>query len=76
MFVSYDYGKTWSTIEAPMPYDWFTSASAGADGNDSIGYRPIMVLGADPSVIHYVNIVEMDYVKGSKMQYVRLKIFD
>ena len=76
MFVSYDYGKTWETIEPPMPYDWYTSASAGADGNDSIGYRPIMVLGADPSVIHYVNIIETDYVKGSKMQYVRLKIFD
>ena len=76
MFVSYDYGKTWSTIEAPMPYDWYTSASAGAGGNDSIGYRPIMVLGADPSVIHYVNIIETDYVKGSKMQYVRLKIYD
>ena len=76
MFVSYDYGETWDTIEAPMPYDWYTSASAGDDGNDSIGYRPIMVLGADPSVIHYVNIVQVDYVKGSKMQYVRLKIFD
>ena len=76
MFVSFDYGKTWDTIEPPLPYDWRTSENAGDNGNKVIGYRPIMVLGSDPSVIHYVNVVESDYVKGSKIQYARLRIFD
>ena len=75
-FVSKDYGKTWTTIEPPLPYDWYTSASAKEDGNDSIGYRPIMVLGKDPSIIHYINITEMDYIKGSRAQYARLKVYD
>ncbi len=75
MFVSFDYGSTWETIENPLPYDWYSSAVA-ENSNDSIGYRPIMVLGADPSTIHYVNITETDYLSGSKMQYAKLKIYD
>ncbi len=71
MYVSFDYGKTWDTIENPLPYDWYSSATVG---NDSVGYRPIMVLGADPSVIHYINITNANYTKGSQAQYARLKI--
>jgi len=73
VFVSFDYGKTWDTIENPLPYSWYNSAAAG---NDSIGYRPIMVLGADPSVIHYVNITNISYAKGTQVQYARLKVYD
>ena len=74
MFVSFDYGKTWDTIEPPMPYDWYSSAATGNDAG--VGYRPIMVLGKDPSVIHYVNIIDIDSTKGNKLQYARLKVYD
>ena len=73
MFVSFDYGKTWDTIEPPMPYNWYDSALAG---NDGVGYRPIMVVGKDPSTIHYVTIVQGDTPKDSKLQYAKLKIYD
>ena len=73
MYVSFDYGKTWTTMENPLPYKWYNSAVAG---NDSIGYRPIMVVGADPSVIHYVSITNVSYLKGTQVQYARLKLYD
>ena len=76
MFVSKDYGKTWTTMENPLPYDWYPSAAAGANGNDSIGYRPIMVLGKDPSVIHLINITEVSYIKGSQAKHIRIKVYD
>ena len=74
MFVSFDYGKTWDTIEPPMPYNWYASAATGNDAG--VGYRPILVVGADPSVIHYVNIIEGDNAQGSKARYAKLKIYD
>ena len=74
MFVSFDYGKTWDTIEPPMPYNWYASAATGNDAG--VGYRPILVVGADPSVIHYVNIIEGDNAQGSKVRYAKLKIYD
>jgi hypothetical protein len=73
MYVSYDYGKTWDTIEAPMPYDWFSGKELW--DSDAIGYRPIMVLGADPSIIHYVNITDIPDTKKSQLQYARLKVY-
>lgn len=72
VFVSFDYGKTWDTMENPLPYDWYNSL----DLTDRIGYRPIMVLGADPSVIHYVNTTDTPGRRVSRIQYAKLKVYD
>ncbi len=70
VFVSFDYGETWNTIENPLPYDWYGSL----DLTDRIGYRPIMVLGSDPSVIHYINITDTPKRRVERAQYAKLKI--
>ncbi|MBP3332845.1 MAG: exo-alpha-sialidase [Clostridia bacterium] len=72
VFVSFDYGKTWDSIENPLPYDWYGSL----DLTDRIGYRPIMVLGSDPSVIHYINITDTPKRRVERAQYARLKVCD
>jgi hypothetical protein len=73
MFVSYDYGKTWTTMENPMPYDWL--ATAEESGDNLIGYRPIMVLGAD-SIVHLINTTEGTYSGSSRVRHVRIKVYD
>ncbi|MBE6607184.1 MAG: hypothetical protein E7633_01320 [Ruminococcaceae bacterium] len=70
VFVSFDYGKTWDTIENPLPYDWYGSL----DLTDRIGYRPIMVLGSDPSVIHYINITDTPKRRVERVQYAKLRL--
>ena len=72
-FVSFDYGKTWDTIETPIPYDWYSCVIDGVD--QAIGYRPIMTLGADPSIIHFVTITDVKDIKKSQLQYAKLKVY-
>ena len=72
IFVSGDYGKTWDTLENPLPYSGFGSFHEETLG----GYRAIMVTGADPSVIHYINTTNVSGTKRSQIQYAKLKIFE
>ena len=65
IFVSLNYGKTWSIMENPLSYSGYKTYT---DGN-MCGYRPIMVLGSDPSVVHYINMTTTTAVK-----YVTLKV--
>ncbi len=72
IFASFDYGKTWDIIENPLPYDKYTNYVPDV----MWGYRPLMVLGADPSVIHYVNTTNIKATGKSQIQYAKLKIFE
>ncbi len=72
ILVSVDYGKTWDTVENPLPYSKYQSFTEDALG----GYRPIMVLGADTSVIHYINTTDIKATGKSQIQYAKLKIFE
>ena len=65
IFVSLDYGKTWSVYKNPLTYTNYQTYIQG----DMAGYRPIMVLGADPSIIHYINATS-----SSTMKHVTIKV--
>ena len=65
LFVSRDYGKTWNTMENPLPNDNYSTHVEGYLG----GYRSIMVLGKDKSVIHFINATS-----STMMKYVTLKV--
>jgi hypothetical protein len=67
LFVSLDYGTTWDIMENPLPYSNYSSY----EPNSLNGYRPIMVLGTDPSVIHYINMTS-----NTAVQYVTLRVND
>ena len=71
VFVSLDNGKTWDVIENPLPHMPYDTL---ADGSMA-GYRPIMVLGSDPSVIHYVNTVHAPN-STSLVQYAKIKVYE
>ena len=72
ILVSKDYGETWDTLENPLPYSGYESFQEETLG----GYRPIMVLGADPSVIHYINTTDDPTIKKSRIQYAKLKVLE
>ncbi|MBP3333691.1 MAG: exo-alpha-sialidase [Clostridia bacterium] len=72
IFVSFDNGMTWEIVKNPLPYSNYTSYVP----NVLFGYRPIMVTGADPSVIHYVNTTNIQSTGKSQIQYAQLKIYD
>ena len=61
LFVSYDYGETYSIIVSPFKY-------SGARG---FGYSPSMIYSENDKMIYYANSV--DYKENlSKIQFVRL----
>lgn len=71
VFISLNYGKTWDIIENPLPYTPYN----GYVTDTMAGYRPIMVLGSDPSVIHYINTTNTPEEK-SIIQYAKLKVYE
>jgi hypothetical protein len=71
VFVSLDNGATWDILENPLPYLPYSEFVA----DTMAGYRPIMVLGADPTVIHYVNTVHAPNGM-SIVQYAKLKVYE
>ena len=71
IFVSLDYGSTWDIIENPLSYMPYDTLVDGA----MAGYRPIMVLGSDPTVIHYVNTIQAPN-STSIVQYAKLKVYE
>ena len=71
VFVSLDNGATWDIIENPLPYLPYAEFTA----DTMAGYRPIMVLGADPTVIHYVNTVHAPN-SATIIQYAKLKVYE
>lgn len=71
VFISLDYGKTWDIVENPLPYTPYS----GYVTDTMAGYRPIMVLGSDSSVIHYINTTNTPEDKGI-VQYAKLKVYE
>ena len=71
IFISRDYGKTWDIVENPLPYTPYYRD----ESYTWAGYRPIMVLASDPSVIHYINTTNTPEDKAI-IQYAKLKLYD
>jgi len=72
MFVSFDYGKTWELMANPLPYDNKNDTKE----TDRIGYSPSLVIGADPSVIYYMNTTDVPETGYQRIQFARLKIYE
>lgn len=62
LFISYDYGKTYSTIATPFRYT----------NKNGYGYSPAMIYSENDNCIYYMNTV--DYKDAlTKIQFVRMK---
>ena len=74
MFVSFDYGKTWSTMANPLPYDLGNEATT----HEHIGYSPSFFVGADPSVIYYLNTTNTNDPRYdvAEVKFARLKLYE
>ena len=74
MFVSFDYGKTWSLMANPLPYDLDNRMTA----DKHIGYSPCFFVSKDPSVVYYINVTNtIDPGRGvTEIRVARLKIYD
>ena len=72
VFVSFDYGKTWETIENPLPFD--ESNDIGNYG--AYGRSPCLIVGKDPSIIYYVNATDVPETGMSRIQFARLNIVE
>ena len=72
LYMSFDYGKSWSAVETPLPYDEYNDAR----DTKRIGYSPSLVVGADSSTVHFVNMTDVPENGLTRIQYARLKIND
>ena len=75
MFVSTDYGKTWSLMANPLPY----SHDKLMHDDNHIGYSPAFFVGKDQSVIYYMNATDYRDSHGlgvPRMQFARLKLYE
>jgi hypothetical protein len=70
MFVSFDYGRTWDTMENPLPYDLENDALS----TNRIGHSAAFFVGSDPSVIYYMNTTDIPETGRQRIQFARLKI--
>ena len=71
VFVSFDYGKTWTTMENPLPYD----ISIAVRGTNRIGHSPSFIVSADPSVIYYVNTTVIAETGYQRIEFAKMKIY-
>jgi len=73
LFVSFDYGESWTTMENPLPYTTGTDATNG--GNSRIGYSPSFALGADGMTVYYLNTTNIPETGKRRMQFTSFKIY-
>ena len=74
MFVSFDYGETWTTMANPLPYD----SSNRMTSDDHVGYSPSFFVSSDPSVIYYINTTNTNDPKYgvTEIKVARLKLYE
>ncbi len=71
VFVSFDYGKNWTTMENPLPYD----ISIAVRGTNRIGHSPSFIVSSDPSVIYYVNTTVIAETGYQRIEFAKMKIY-
>ncbi len=73
IFVSTDYGKTWTTIEDPLESDPIRTDG----GNDRVGYSAGLWLGADGKTVYYINSENSAQDHKSQVVYMaKLTVYD
>lgn len=71
LFVSFDYGRSWTTIENPLPYD----ITLDAKDTNRIGHSASFTLSSDPSVIYYLNTTVNPENGYQRVECAKIKIY-
>ena len=71
LFVSFDYGTTWTTMENPLPYDITISTR----GTNRVGHSPSFIVSSDSSVIYYVNTTVVAETGYQRIEFAKMKIY-
>ena len=71
LFVSFDYGRSFTTIENPLPYDITLDSKA----TNRIGHSPVFIVGSDPSVIYYLNTTVNATTGYQRVEFAKLRIY-
>ncbi|MBR2459716.1 MAG: exo-alpha-sialidase [Clostridia bacterium] len=72
LFISFDYGQSWSIIENFLPYD----PTNDTNKTNRIGHRPSFFVSSDPSVIYMMNNTDVPETGLQRLQVARIKIYD
>jgi hypothetical protein len=71
LYISFDYGKTWSTFKNPLPY-----LRAGIkDTYGKPGYSAGFWLGADQRTVYYINTTNIGNTGRCRIQFTSFKIY-
>lgn len=71
LFVSFDYGRSFSTIQNPLPYD----ITLDVNETNRIGHSASFVVSSDPSVIYYLNTTVNAETGLQRVECAKLKIY-
>ena len=71
LFVSFDNGSTWETIDNFLPYN------PGNDALDTnrIGHSSAFFVGEDPSVIYYMSCTDTPETGRQRIQFAKIRIY-
>ena len=72
IFISFDYGETWTTMENPLPYTAGTDVAPGA--STRIGHSPSFVVGPDGCTVYYLNATNSPESGKRRIQFACFKI--
>ena len=72
LYVSFDYGRTWTTMENPLPYD----ITLDSKDTNRVGHSPVFIVGSDPSVIYYLNTTVNPENGYQMVEFAKLRIYE
>lgn len=72
LFASFDYGRSWTTIENPLAYDITLDVKA----TNRIGHSASFITSSDPSVIYYLNTTVNPETGYQRVECAKLKIYE
>ena len=72
LYVSFDYGRSWTTMENPLPYD----ITLDSKDTNRVGHSPVFIVGSDPSVIYYLNTTVNPENGYQMVEFAKLRIYE
>ncbi len=69
--VSFDYGKTWTTMENPLPHN----VNNDFLGTERIGYSPSFAVSADGKTVYYMIGTDVPETGRHRMQFCRFTVY-
>jgi len=72
LFVSFDYGRSWTTMENPLPYDITLDVKA----TKRVGHSASFIVGSDKSVIYYLMTTVNPENGFQRVEFAKLRIYE